>query len=50
MSQTSSKNKELGLSGTELETLFREHNEALLRLLMARPGLVDDAKEVAREA
>ena len=50
MSQTSSKNKELGLSGTELETLFREHNEALLRLLMARLGSVDDAREVAQEA
>ena len=38
------------MSGTELETFFREHNEALLHPLIARPGLVDDAKEAAREA
>lgn len=36
--------------GADLEALFREHNEALLRLLIARLGSPDDAKEVAQEA
>ena len=37
-------------SGADLEALFREHNEALLRLLIARLGSPDDAREVAQEA
>ena len=37
-------------AGSELESLFREHNEALLRLLMTRLGSPDDAREVAQEA
>ena len=44
------KNKTLAVAGTELEALFHEHNEALLRLLIARLGSPEDAKEVAQEA
>ena len=50
MSSRSPENKALSPEGGELEELFREHNEALLRLLIARLGSTDDAKEVAQEA
>ena len=50
MSRRAPKNKTLPPAGSELEELFREHNEALLRLLIARLGSADDAREVAQEA
>jgi len=35
---------------TRIDTLFREHNDALLRFLSARLGSHQDAQEVAQEA
>jgi len=35
---------------TRIDTLFREHNDALLRFLSARLGSYQDAQEVAQEA
>ena len=50
MSRARRKSRVAAASGAELEALFREHNEALLRLLIARLGSPEDAKEVAQEA
>ena len=50
VSSSSNKNKAVEPVASELEALFQEHNEALLRLLIARLGSLDDAKEVAQEA
>jgi RNA polymerase sigma factor (sigma-70 family) len=36
--------------GAQVEQMFREHNESLLRFLRARLHSQDDAKEVAQEA
>lgn len=38
------------IESTEVEALFREHNQALLRLLTVRLGSSHVAKEVAQEA
>jgi RNA polymerase sigma-70 factor (ECF subfamily) len=43
------KNEERSAAGT-VERLFREHNEALIRFLLARLRSYQDAREVAQEA
>lgn len=37
-------------SPTDIERLFREHNEALLRFIAAKLGSEQEAREVAQEA
>lgn len=50
MAKVLKKNGYINPAGAELEALFRQHNEALLRFLAARLGSPDDAREVAQEA
>lgn len=36
--------------GEQIESLFRQHNESLLRFLLARTGSAQEARDVAQEA